>query len=236
MTIQFSSPFQAHQLRLSLKRGLARQALSHARNAQADHGAIFAELHRMSPNRRGMERTLRRLRKATGVVSAGISGDRVVLVLRNACTVLTRLDQVEAFSEDALIYSRATLMPERRKVQSWINRVSFSHHALERLVERGGCDLNARLLVKVDAEAVTLLKKASMGDLMKHDGDDYLHASGPGVWAGSMDMSTPEPEWRIAQKDACIPTFSARTFLGPDEMKPAVWLRWQDDPRLSLAG
>jgi hypothetical protein len=32
-----------------------------------------------------------------------------------------------------------------------------------------------------------------------------------------------------------VPTFSARTFLGPEQMSPCVWLRWQDDTRLSLA-
>jgi len=235
MTVEISRPSKARHLRLSLKRGLARHAMARAARAQADHAAIFSELFRMAPNRRGMERTVLRLRRAPGVVSAGIARGAVVVVLRDACAMVTRTEGLDAFTEDALIYTRVTVVPEKRKVGTWINRASFSRHALERFIERGNCDLGPDVLDAVDAEAVTLLGRAVRGELIAHDGDDYLRATDPGVWAGSLDVTRPEPEWRIGREDACIPTFSARTFLGPDEMKPCVWLSWQDDPRLSMA-
>lgn len=115
-----------------------------------------------------------------------------------------------------------------------INRANFSLHALERFIERGSCDLGPRVLEAADAEAMALMKHALQNNLIEHDGDEYLQGREQGVWAGSLDLTKPEPEWRTAREDACIPTFSSRTFLGPDEMKPCVWLRWQNDPRLSL--
>lgn len=235
MTVEISRPSEARHLRLSLKRGLARQAMARAARAQADHASIFSELFRMAPNRRGMERTVLRLRKAPGVVSAGIARGTVVVVLRTACAMVTRTEGVDAFTEDALIYTRMTVVREKRKEGTSISRASVSRHALERFIERGNCPLGPDVLDAVDAEAATLLGRAVRGDLIAHDGDDYLRARGAGVWAGSLDLTPPEPGWRTGREDACIPTFSARTFLGPDEMKPCVWLRWQDDPRLSMA-
>lgn len=235
MTVQFSLPTDARHLRLSLKRGLARQAMTRAAKAQADHEAIFTELRRMAPNRRGMERTVLRLRRAPGVLCAGIAKGSVVVVLRDVCTMVTRTEGVEAFSEDAVIYTRVGALPEKGRMSFWINRVSFSLHALERFIERGKCELGAGVLDVVDAQAVSLLRRVVQGRAFAHEGDEYLSAGDAGVWAGSQDSTRPDPSWGIVREEACIPTFSARTFLGPDQMKPCVWLQWQDDPRLSIA-
>jgi hypothetical protein len=80
-----------------------------------------------------------------------------------------------------------------------------------------------------------MLRRLVQAALFAHEGDEYLPAGEAGVWAGSQDATRPDPSWGITREDACIPAFSARTFLGPDQMKPCVWLRWRDDPRLSLA-
>lgn len=234
MTVKFSHSSDSRLLRRSLKRGYARQVISTARRSQAEHHGIFAELYSMSPNRRGKERTVRRLRKAPGVVSAGIATDRVVVVLRNACAMVTRSEGVDVFTEDAVIYTRVTVLPEKQKVITWINRANFSLHALERFIERSGCALGPGVVDAIDAEAETLLRSVIQGRLLEQDGDEYLRARETGVWAGSQDVTSADQGWRFEQEEALIPTFSARTFLSPDEMKPEVWLRWQDNPRLSM--
>lgn len=231
---QFSAAKEPRQLRLSLKRGLARQAVSKAQKAQADDAAIFSELRSVSPNRRSMERSVLRLRKSRGVVRAGIADDKMIVVFRHVCAMLTRQDGVDLFSENALIYTRVSASAGKGKLGIRINRVSFNQHALERLVERSRCRIRPDFLSSVDAEAVAALKLAQDGEWIEDNGDDYIQSRENGVWAGSLDFSSAEPEWGLQQADAQIPVFSARTFLGPEEMKPSVWLRWQDDPCLSF--
>jgi hypothetical protein len=148
--------------------------------------------------------------------------------------MVTRSKGVDVFTEDALIYTRVAVLPEKQKVITWINRANFSLHALERFVERSGCALGLGVVDAIDAEAETLLRSVIQGCLFAQDGDDYLRAREAGVWAGSQDVTSAEQGWRFEQEEALIPTFSARTFLSPDEMRPDVWLRWQDDPRLSM--
>jgi hypothetical protein len=225
MTIQFSTAKEPRHLRLSLKRGLARQAVSKAQKAQADDAAIFSELRSVSPNRRSMERSVLRLRKSHGVVRAGIFNGRMIVVFRHACAI---------FSENALIYTRVSVFAGKGKLGMWINRVSFNQHALERLIERSRCRIRPDFLSSVDAEAAAALKLAQDGEWIEDDGDDYIPSRENGVWAGSLDFSSPDPEWGLQKAGAQIPVFSARTFLGPEEMKPSVWLRWQDDPCLSF--
>lgn len=235
MTLQFTIPSDSPHLRRSLKRGLARQVLLLAGTEQADHGLVFEALFRMSPNKRSMERAALKLRKMPGVVCSGISRGRVVVVLRNVSAMVTCKEGVEAFTEDAVVYTRVAISRDKRKTSTWTNRLTFCQHAVERFIQRGNCALGAGIVDILDAEALSLLTRFSEGELIQNDGDDYLPARDAGVWAGSEDATYPDPEWRIARKDACIPTFSARTFLGPDEMNPCVWLRWQNDPRISLA-
>lgn len=76
-----------------------------------------------------MERCVQRLWTGCGVVSAGLAGERLVVVLRNLCIVRTRSDGVDAFREDALIYTRIVALPRKGRMSTWINRASFSLHA-----------------------------------------------------------------------------------------------------------
>lgn len=234
MTVLFPISTHSRPLRRSLKRGLAREAVARARGGEANHSHLFAALRQAAPNRRALERTVLRLRRMPGIVRAGISGGCLVVVVRNTCTMVTRTEGVELFTEEALIYSRMTIGWNKGSMNSWITRASFSLHALERLVERSGCAMGRDFLGAIDAEAAVLLKHMLDGEIIEHDEDSYLGAKEKGVWAGSVDFTPPEPVWGAVQADARVPTFSARTFLGPDEMKPCVWLRWQDDPRLAL--
>ncbi|MDT8854119.1 hypothetical protein RNZ50_03535 [Paracoccaceae bacterium Fryx2] len=209
--------------------------MARSKGAEADHAAVFVLLRQVSPNRRSTERAVLRLRRMPSVVAAGLADDRLVVVLRNSCAMVTRSDGVDIFTEDALIYTRVAVQFAKGRMHSWINRANFSQHALERLVERSRCPLGQDFLGVVDGEASALLKRCLAGEMIEHDGDSFLRARQEGVWAGSLDLTLPEPEWGgRADPEARVPTFSARTFLGPDEMRPCLWLRWQDDPRLSL--
>ncbi len=209
--------------------------MSTARRAQADDAAIIGELRRMGPNRRAMERTARRIRRAPGVILAGISGRRVVVVLRSVCSALTRRDGMDAYSEDVLMYLRVSISSSRKRVSMAINGASFCLHALERLIERSSCEMKDGFLGVVDAEAALLLKRTVDGGSFEQDEDQYVAAKQEGVWAGSLDTAVPGPDWNLGMDLTQVPTFSVRTFLGADQMKPTVWLRWRSDPRLSLA-
>ena len=238
MSIQFSHPTSSQSLRRSLKRGLARQAMQQARASDADSDKIFAALQQMKPNRLAMERLVHRLRRLPGVVRAGIGaeGRGVVIVLRNVCEAVTRTDATDLFAETALLYTRVGAVAQGGSVQFGINRATFCLHALERLVERSQCLFAPCLLSAVDVEAVALLRTGTTDTKIEHDGDSYMRAVTPGVWAGSFDATPAEAIWgKAATPSIGVPTFSARTFLSPDEMKPAVWLRWQPDPTLSAA-
>lgn len=231
-------PIGSLSLRRSLKRGVARQALHSARQKEAPADKIFAALREMKPNRLAMERLVQRLRRVPGVVRAGIGaeGRGVVVVLRNVRDTVTRTDATDLFSEYVLMFTRVWAIPVRGLVQMHINRMTFCLHALERFFERSPSRLDPQFLAVADAEAVTLLRAGAFGTRIEHDGDLYLRAAACGVWAGSQDATPPEPEWgTLAISCAGVPTFSARTFLSPDEMKPEVWLRWQSDPRLSAS-
>jgi hypothetical protein len=169
-----------------------------------------------------------------GVVRAAIGseGRGLVVVLRNACEIRTRTEATDLFSEFSLLFTRVSAVAQRDSVHFGINRATFCLHALERLVERSQSPLDPSFLATVDAEAVVLLRAGASSSRIEHDGDCYIRAGTTGVWAGSFDETPPEPEWGAS---VGVPTFSARTFLSPNEMKPAVWLRWQLDPALSAA-
>jgi hypothetical protein len=236
MVAQVSPSAISPYLRRSLKRGFAREAFARAKQDQADHAAIFRTFSQTSPNRCGLERAVIRLRRMGGVALAGITTGRLVVVLRNSCTVVTRTADVDVFTEEGLIYSRLTVEIGKGGVTTQINRATFCLHALERLVERSACQLGRHFFATVDTEAAAVLRQSMTGNSIEHDGDSYVLARESGIWAGSHDLTDPEPEWGgLMNPAAKVPTFSVRTFLGPDEMKPCLWLRWQEDPRLSMA-
>ena len=182
MSIQFPDPIGSRSLRRSLKRGLARQTMQHARTADADSDKIFAALRKMKPNRLVMERLVHRLRRLPGVVRAGIGaeGRGVVIVLRNVCETVTRAEAADLFSECALLFTRVCAVAQRDSVQFGINRATFCLHALERFVERSQSPLDPSFLAAVDAEAVVLLRAGASSARIEHDGDSYSAPPPPG--------------------------------------------------------
>ncbi len=215
-------------LRRSLKRGLSRQAMERA--VDADLPRLFNMASEMRPNRKARERLALRVQAMRGVVRVALVGEAVVMVVRNRCEAVTRVEGCEAFRETALFYTRV-----RVEVGGafHLSRASFCQHALERLVERSPVALD-QLLPAVDAEAVALLRNAARAAVILDAGDCYATAVQQGVWAGSLDECGLEPEWDLTCPGA-VPLFSARTFLSPEEMRPTVWARWRRDPALSVA-
>lgn len=226
-------------IRASLKRGLARAAFSQATGFDPDLGAIVAATRDMHANRKALERTQARLQRMAGVVKASLAADGsgIVLVLRNRREVVTRSDAMDIFTEPALFYTRLMVCPGRIGTSYRLVRLSFCLHALERLVERSDLPLDRPLLPAVDAEAVSLLRRLWQAKGIEDAGDQFFGAITLGVWAGSLDRSALEDGWGLAFESAgaCVPVYSVRTFLSPEEMRPTVWLKWKDDPACRIA-
>lgn len=229
--------FSASQsLRVSLKRGLAREAIRHAAAAEADIPRVVAACRDLRPNARAVERHAQRLGRMPGVVGITRGAEGLVLVLRNVRAMVSRDGSEELFTETTLFYTRMAVRRDRLGTGFKLSRASFCLHALERLVERTEVALDRPLLPVVDAEAARLLRGVARGDTIGDDGDWHLRAGQPGTWSGSLDRSAPEADWGLSygHDEACIVVFAARTFLSPAEMRPTLWLRWRDDPALTL--
>ncbi len=224
-------------LRMSLKRGLARQAFDHARTGEADLPHLLALAADLRPNRKATERLAHRARKCTGVVRASIAADGagLVLVARSLRVVVTQVEGTALFGETSLVYTRLFAGFDRAKLVFHLSRASFCQHALERLVERSRLALDQPMLPTVDTEAIALLRGLSKGTLIVEDDDQFMPAIEPGVWAGGVDMMVVEPDWNLrVDPTMCMPVFSVRTFLGPNEMRRSLWQRVRNDPSLTV--
>lgn len=214
-------------LRSALKRGRAREAFSHAAREEATSGDVLAEVRGLRPNRKGLERVAARLRRRPGVVRVALlRGGGIVLVLRGLREVRQAVGAEALFDEAAVVYSRVTVMPERRQLRFGLVRAGFCQHAVERLVERSAVPVDRPLLPILDQEAVALFAALLAGKGFDDRGDGFVPALQPGVWAGGWDQSAMEEDWGPVAMDGRVPFFSIRTFLGAAEMRPTVWARW----------
>lgn len=225
-------------LRASLKRGIARQAVAQADADAADLPRLFHLARDLRPNRKAAERLAGRLGRQQGIVRVAHAPARGGLavtarILREVCT---RAAGAEVFRETALVYLRIGLCCTGGRVSIALTGLGFCHHALERLVERSALPLDSALLPALDAEALDALRGLEGGRLIEDADDQFVAARVGGVWAGSLDRMAPEEDWGLqADSGIGIALFSARTFLGPGEMRPTVWLRWNDDPACRIA-
>jgi hypothetical protein len=226
--------FSKSSTRLSFKRGLARQAITHA--PDADGTKIFGQLADLRRNRKSQDRFAERLQRQPGVVRLAQSEMGMVFILRNQRQMITRVDDTDVFAEETLFYTRVTVRMTRNASSYHVSRASLTLHAIERLVERSTISLDRPLLEAVDAEAMTMLRNMAKARLIEDGDDHYAAALQSGVWAGRVDHSGLEPEWGLLLRDpdSRVPVFSARTFLSPKEMRPTVWLRWNADPSLTV--
>ena len=226
-------------LRAALKRGLAREALRHAGLAEADMRAIFEVARQVRPNAKSVERVAGRLGGLSGMVRVArrTDGGGLTLVLRNLRHLVNRAGAQKLFGETALVYTRVQVVQTRYGLGFDLLRASFCRHALERLVERSDVALNRPLLATVDAEAGALLRQFSRGRLIEDAGNRLIAGVAKGVWAGGVDDTGLEEDWGLAFSDPAsrIAVFFARTFLSPEEMRPTLWAKWQDDPAIRVA-
>ena len=224
-------------MRVSLKRGLARQAMIHAERCEADLPAIFALARELGPNGKAVDRMAGRMVKMAGVVQVSRGTEGLVVVVRNIRHLVNMVDGANVFAETALLYTRIHIQPRRHGPAFYLNRASFCRHALERLVERSQAALNLPLLETVDAEAVRLLRNQALGRMINDAEDSLIRAVAQEAWAGGVDQMPPEDDWGLTLCDGAtrLPVFSLRTFLGPAQMRPTVWLKWNDDQTMQMA-
>lgn len=232
MHMNHSAFAPAHALRVSLKRGLARQAITMARRAAPHLPGLFRCAADLRPNRKSVERIAARLKSRPGVIRAARTGDckGLTFIVREVRSVEARVEDQIVFEETGLIYLRAGVRLAGSRLGVHLSAVSFCLHALERLVERSDVPLQSALLPQVDAEALAIFRAWARGGVLTDTGDEYYPAAAPGVWAGGHDELSMDPDWGLSNPKGHLPIFSARTFLSEAEMRPTVWLRWKDDP------
>lgn len=219
-------------LRVSLKRGLARQAIATADRSAPDMPALIRMAAGLRPNAKAVERLALRLKGRPGVahVAMARNGKALTFVTRAVREVEARVEGETAFHETGLIYLRATVGMTGPLLGFRLSAVSFCAHALERLVERSEIDLHTALLPQVDAEARAIFRGWDRAARIMEAGDEYYPAATPGLWAGGHDEMALHPDLQLFNACGRLPIFSARTFLSPAEMRPTVWLRWANDP------
>jgi hypothetical protein len=223
---------RSHSLRLSLKRGLARQAIAMADRDTPDMAGLFQVAAGLRPNAKAVERLGLQLQRRSGVVrvSKARDGKALTFITRAVRAVEARVEGQTVFQETGLIYLRATVGMTGPHLGFRLSAVSFCTHALERLVERSDVNLQTALLPQVDAEAQAIFRGWELAARIMDAGDEYYPAATPGLWAGGHDEMALDPNWNLFNGCGHLPIFSARTFLSEAEMRPTLWLRWQDDP------
>lgn len=230
---EFSINATSH-IRRALSRGLAREAFTVAQSDDGDMAALLVTSFTMTKNLANRRRIANRMKRLTGVVRVSEFGDGLSAVLRTRREMILQDAQGERFREQILMYTRVTFLRTGKGMDFTMKRVSYSQHALERLVQRSTCPLDD-LLGQISAEAVAILRKTWPVTDEKRSWHD---ATQNGVWAGYHDHSLAADHWPLryrTEEDRRIPTFSVRTFLSPEEMNPVVWLGWQGDDSIAMA-
>jgi hypothetical protein len=224
-------------VRCSLKRGLARRAIGSAKLHDADLTALIALVRGTGRGKVALGRACRRLLVRDGVVGCRLlrHGRGLALTVRNWREIVTLVAGEPVFAEPSLLYTRIVYEAGRSVSRLRVSRASFSPHALERFVERTSLRLDLPLLPAADREASALLAAVSRDGCIEDGDDAFVPSLEPGVWAGSPDQEVPEPELAACLGSGSrLPLFSVRTFLGPGEMRPTLWLRWRRDRRMTM--
>lgn len=224
-------------LRLSLKKGLARQAIEAANRTSADLPALFRLAVDLRPNPKGLERLALRIKGRPGVSRVALAPKEKALtfIARAVRDVSARVEGEQVFRETGLIYLRARVGLVGPSIGFHLSAVSFCQHALERVIERSCLPIDHPLLPQIDEEARAVFR-AWDRDARIIDGDDEFYPAGlSGLWVGGHDELGMEPDWNLFNTSGSVPVFSARTFYSENEMRPTVWLRWKDDPTCRIA-
>lgn len=219
-------------LRVSLKRGLARQAIAMADRNAPDLASLFRLAASLRPNTKAVERLAVRLRGRPGVsrVTMSRDGKSLTYTARAVRDLDAQVGGETVFQETGIIYLRVTVAFTGHCLGFHVSAISFCRHALERLVERSDLGLDAALLPQIDIEAQAIHIGWDRAVLIEEAGDEYFPAVTPGLWAGSFDEMVLDQASSLATGLGWFPVFSVRTFLSEAEMRPTVWLRWKDDP------
>ncbi len=150
-----SSIAASTSLRLSLKRGMAKQAIELASKTSPNLLPVFRVSAALRPNAKHLERVARRIQQQTGICRVAYARGRtgINFTARMARPIDLQMDGQVAFREIGLIYLRVKVCWRRASVGFGLDAVSFCQHAIERLVERSSLPLDDKLLAHLDSEA-----------------------------------------------------------------------------------
>lgn len=223
---------QSPSLRLSLKKGLARQVIDAADRISPDLPALFRLALELRPNAKGLERLALRIKGRPGVSRVAIDpqGKALTFIARAVRNVSARIEGEQIFRETGLIYLRARVSVVGSGISFHLSAVSFCQHALERAIERSPLPIDRPLLPKIDTEARAIFRGWDRAARILDGDDEFYPADLSGLWVGGHDELALEPEWNLFNSSGLVPIFSVRTFYSENEMRPTVWLRWKDDP------
>lgn len=219
----------------SLARGYARQTLEIASQQSADAAKILNQLHDLAPNKKNRGRTVARLRKHRGVISAVTSTGGVRMVLRSTLDVTVCGDEVGAYTEPRISWMQVYARSGRGNVGFNLACIQVSLHAIQRRLERSDLDRNDAL-ARLDHSMMRAFKWLEAHDPLDDSRGEYLPMQ-HGVWAGRTEQTSIDQNWGAAFRNAASPLrlFSIRTYLSEDEMRPLVWLDWSRTSNARLA-
>lgn len=223
-------------LRVSLKRGLARQVIGAAERDAADLPTLFRMAAELRPNAKSADRVAARIKTRPGVARVAMNADHkgITIVARAVREVEARVQGETVFHETGLIYLRAIVRFCVSGIGFQLSAASFCRHAIERLVERSDASIETAVLPHIDTEALAIFRGWDRATLIAEAGDEFYPAEAPGVWAGGHDRMAIDPDWGLSNTSGGLPLFSVRTFLSETEMRPTVWLRWKNDPHCRM--
>lgn len=224
-------------LRVSLKRGLARQAFAMAERADADIPTLFRMAAELRPNKKSLDRVAARIKARPGIVRVTLNADQkgITFIARMARDVEARVEGATAFQEAGLIYLRVRVVFGWQGVGLQLSASNFCRHAVERLVERSAIPLEEGLLPQLDREAAALFRNWDCAALIAEAGDEFYPAVASGIWAGGHDEMAVGADWGLSDLVGRLPLFSVRTFLSEAEMRPTIWLRWKNNSHCRMA-
>lgn len=232
-----SSIAASTSLRVSLKRGMAKQAIELASKTSPNLLPVFRVSAALRPNAKHLERVARRIQQQTGICRVAYARGRtgINFTARMARPIDLQMDGQVAFREIGLIYLRVKVCWRMGSVGFGLDAVSFCQHAIERLVERSSLPLDDKLLAHLDSEAQAIFIGTDEENRIVDAEDEFHPASCSGLWAGGQDAMQIDPAWGLSANDTPdFPIFSVRTFLSEAQMRPTVWLRWKNNPSCQM--
>ncbi|SFE93335.1 hypothetical protein [Roseivivax sediminis] len=229
---QMNLNLERASMRKSLARGYARQVLDAAHRDGCCEQALESALGKMPRKGRGLARWCQQVRRRSGVLAVAQRSDRTLVIDYRKSACGQRMDaEGRLFKEETLNYTRYLVTAWRAGYEFIPVRASFSAHAIQRFVERGTVSLGDDFGAQLDMEGRRVLQGFEHGQHFVDGADYFATVRDDGVWAGAFEDAQEERWWPTAKGCVSFRWMAFRTFLGPDEMRPVIWHRWNEARR-----